>query len=440
MSQGSGERTVQAPRVRPRGTRTIKVVVLEGADAGSVAHSTAGVPLAIGSADDNELTLQDQKVSRYHIEVTSSPYGIVLKDLGSLNGTWVDRVRVEKATIPSGTQIKVGQSLLSIEEESTGSEQKAEEKAQSLPGVVFKSAIMEKVARNVRQLAPSMASVLLTGETGTGKEVIARALHELSGRPGPFVVVDCGSMAPNLIASELFGHERGAFTGAERKHVGAFERAAGGTIFLDEIGELPIEVQPALLGVLERKTFRRVGGDKEVDSDVRVVSATHRDLRNAANSGAFRADLYFRLAVAKVPIPPLRERTDDIEPLAYHFAELITGTPGELPFDLATLDSLLSYHFRGNVRELRNVVESAVAMGQIVLEERDPEKQVVESESYFVPDRSYRDSRAHAIARFERGYLKPLIESCEGNASEAARRAKMDRAYLVSLLKKHNLR
>ena len=226
---------------------------------------------------------------------------------------------------------------------------------------------MQEIGRTVERLAQSNVSVLIQGETGTGKELVARAIHDLSARAKrPFIVVDPGALPATLIASQLFGHERGAFTGAEKRQEGAFELAHGGSIFLDEIGELPLAVQPALLGVLERRSFRRLGGKEDIQVDVRVISATHRDLRAEANQGTFRADLYFRLAVARIEIPPLRERPEDIDPLVAHFAAEITGAPGFL-FSEATMSALRGHRWSGNVRELRNVVESALAMGSINL-------------------------------------------------------------------------
>jgi len=311
-----------------------------------------------------------------------------------------------------------------------------------LPGVIAQSPAMRKVVRTIARLAGSNVTVLLHGETGTGKEVLARALHDLSERRDrPFEVVDCGSMAPTLIASELFGHERGAFTGAHGEHAGAFERAHGGTVLLDEIGELPIDLQPMLLGVLERRCFKRVGGVRERRVDVRVIAATHRDLRNATNLGTFRADLYFRLAVARVEIPPLRDRTEDIAALVRRFAEQLTGDPDAQPFDRQTLSALEAHPWSGNVRELRNVVESAVALGSVELEpDVGSQAHTTAALADDLLGLPYREVRAHAVAAFERSYLRQLMDACGGNASEAARRAKMDRPYLLGLLRKHSLR
>jgi DNA-binding NtrC family response regulator len=312
-----------------------------------------------------------------------------------------------------------------------------------VPGLVAESPAMRDVLATLTRIARSNASVLLQGETGSGKEVLARAVHELSGRRDhPFEVVDCGSMSPSLIASELFGHERGAFTGAHNERPGVFERADRGTVFLDEIGELPLDLQPVLLGVLERKRFRRLGGNKERSSDVRVVSATHRDLRNQASAGSFRADLYFRLAVTRVSVPPLRERRDDIEPLIRHFAEQLTGDPDAQPFDAGTLAMLIQHRWGGNVRELRNLVESALATGTVDIDDWETASTATCAKPLDAlgPELPFREARAQANTIFERQYITSLIRICGGNASEAARRAQMDRPYLLSLLRKHGLR
>ena len=292
---------------------------------------------------------------------------------------------------------------------------------------------------DARRLAGSSASVLVRGETGTGKEVVARVIHDLSPRrEGPFIVVDCGSLPAALVASELFGHERGAFTGADRARQGAFQLADGGTLFLDEIGELPMEVQPVLLGALERRSFRRVGGERSIDVDVRVVAATHRDLRAQVNAERFRGDLYYRLAVARLVLPPLRERPEDIGPLVRQFATEIGGGV-ESPFGEAAIASLERHRWSGNVRELRNVVEAALAMGRIRLEDTLVEAGESEAPSD-QPLSKYADARASALDGFEVRYLSELMRRTEGNASAAARLAHMARPYLVRLLKRHGLR
>jgi DNA-binding NtrC family response regulator len=421
-------------RVQPT-LRRLRVRVVEGPDRDRVMEHY-GERLGIGTSPANELTLTDPTVSHYHLELRCED-GVMVKDLGSRNGTFVGDVRINEGVVPIGTRVRIGRTVLSLLD-ATVETPEAPLPPPNVPGLVTASPTMQEIGRTVERLAQSNVSVLIQGETGTGKELVARAIHDLSARAKrPFIVVDPGALPATLIASQLFGHERGAFTGAEKRQEGAFELAHGGSIFLDEIGELPLAVQPALLGVLERRSFRRLGGKEDIQVDVRVISATHRDLRAEANQGTFRADLYFRLAVARIHIPPLRERQEDIEALVEHFAREITGAPGS-PFSDATMEALRNHRWSGNVRELRNVVESALAMGNLTLEGISPAQiqDALRTED-IVP---YRRARAEAIATFERRYLSHLIEATGGNASGAARAAGMDRPYLLSLLRKHGLR
>ncbi|HEY0254688.1 MAG TPA: sigma 54-interacting transcriptional regulator [Kofleriaceae bacterium] len=393
--------------------------------------------LAIGTAEDNALVLRDPTVSRYHLELSRTADGVAVVDLGSRNGTWVGGVRIERAIVAAGTQLRIGETTLTVEDAGQSVAPPATDVPRSAELVGESDAIRE-VARLVHKLARVDSSVLIQGETGVGKEVVARAIHEASPRrEHELVIVDCGSMPASLIASLLFGHERGAFTGADQRRAGAFERANGGTVLLDEIGELPLDVQPALLGVLERRAFTRVGGGQSVDVDVRVLAATHRDLRAEVNAGRFRADLYYRLAVAKILIPPLRDRPDDIEMLVAHFVQRLTGV-AELGPLAPAIDQLRAHPWSGNVRELRNVVEAAVVMGELDLDGERTHAPTAHAASGTVA--AYREARAAALNRFEAEYLKLLIDRSGGNASEAARLARMDRPYLLTLLRKHGLR
>ena len=362
-------------------------------------------------------------------------------DLGSRNGTWAGGIRVTRATDPAGTQLKVGDTTLTVEDAGSSVAPPPSADVPRSTELVGESDAIREVARLVHRVARVDSSVLVQGETGTGKEVVARAIHEASPRrEHELVVVDCGSLPASLIASILFGHEKGAFTGADQRRVGAFERANGGTVLLDEIGELPLDVQPALLGVLERREFTRVGGSQSVSVDVRVLAATHRDLRAEVNAGRFRADLYYRLAVAKILIPPLRERTEDIEALVAHFVQRLTGV-AELGPLAPAIDQLRAHPWTGNVRELRNVVEAALVMGELDLgtgQKASSPSALLDTAPAQVA--TYRDARAAALNRFEVEYLKTLIAKADGNASEAARMARMDRPYLLTLLRKHNLR
>ena len=434
---------VDTPRTKlqPRAIRVarkLRVRVESGPDAGATCAPDDGDRLAIGTAADNALVLGDPAVSRYHLELLREPGGLHVIDLGSRNGTWVGDVRVERAVVPIGTTLRIGDTTLVVDDAGARALPPIADAPRS-PDLVGDSDAIREVARLVHKVARVDSSVLIHGETGTGKEVVARAIHDAGPRRGgELVVVDCGALPASLIASLLFGHEKGAFTGADQQRPGAFERARGGTVLLDEIGELPLDVQPALLGVLERRTFTRVGGAKSIDADVRVLAATHRDLRAEVNGGRFRADLYYRLAVAKIYVPPLRERAEDIEPLVRHFAQRLTGV-AELGSLAGALDQLRAHPWSGNVRELRNVVEAAIVMGELDLGPRAPD--AGRAAAATPPDvGSYRDARAAALHRFESEFLRALIDRAGGNASEAARLARMDRPYLLALLRKHGLR
>jgi DNA-binding NtrC family response regulator len=284
---------------------------------------------------------------------------------------------------------------------------------------------------------------LIVGESGTGKERVAEALHTLSGRAGqPLVTIDCGALSSALLASELFGHEKGAFTGADRVHTGAFERAGVGTVFLDEIGELPASDQVSLLGVLERRRFRRVGGSQELELGARVIAATNRDLRAEVNNGRFRHDLYHRLAVVVLRLPPLRERREDITPLVEHFARELGATgPVEQVFGAETIQRWLKHPWPGNVRELRNAVEASLVVGPNAhFEHFGSDAPPAAPNDPDAPLGNYKDARAVVVRDFERTYLTRLLAEANGNVSQAARIAKMDRSHLIDLLQRHGLK
>jgi DNA-binding NtrC family response regulator len=438
-------------RLKPRPVRVVRalrVVVEAGPDAGATSTPDSHAPgeagtLAIGTAEDNALILVDPAVSRYHLELRHAAGGVEVVDLGSRNGTWLGAIRLDRAVVPPGTRLRLGDTTIVVEDAGSSVAPPLADPPRS-PELVGDSEAIREVARLVHKLARVDSSVLIHGETGCGKEVVARAIHDASPRRAhELVVVDCGSMPATLISSLLFGHEKGAFTGADQRRAGAFERAAGGTVLLDEIGELPLEVQPALLGVLERRAFTRVGGAQSISADVRVLAATHRDLRAEVNAGRFRADLYYRLAVARVIIPPLRERPEDIAPLVEHFVQRLTGVAGLGPL-AGALDQLRAQPWSGNVRELRNVVEAAIVMGELELADAGAAARRTEAVAAprvgDGPLASYRDARAAAVTRFEAEYLRELIARAGDNASEAARLARMDRPYLLTLLRKHGLR
>jgi DNA-binding NtrC family response regulator len=423
--------------------QTLRVQVLDGPHAGTEVEAEDEL-LQIGAAEGNDLVLDDPTVSRFHVALSRHDDGIVVEDPGSTNGTFVGDLRVERALVPVGTVLRVGRTAIRVVGGRTVELGLDGAELGSLRG---RAPAVQKLFARVRKAAQSQVSVLLVGESGTGKELIARALHDEGSRAdGPFVVVDCASLTPTLVASELFGHERGAFTGADHQHIGAFERAHGGTVFLDEIGELPEQLQPTLLGVLERRKFRRLGGRKEIAIDVRVVCATHRDLRAEVNAGSFRLDLFYRLAVVRLSVPPLRERREDIPLLAAHFAREM-GEAQDLsrlipPDELARIQR---HHWPGNVRELRNYVEARLAMGEPVpLEElegiaaEEAGGRAIALEPLLTA--SYKEARATLLRQFESHYLPHILDRAGGNVSQAARDCRMDRSHLWELLRRHQLR
>jgi len=409
--------------------------------AGHARHSAAA------DGVQNDLSLEDKKVSRHHFEICFTENGYLLVDLGSTNGTFLDGKRVERAYLAAGSQIVVGDDTLlftPIDEEIEVSP----DRDAFFAGMVGRSLKMRQIFALVKKVAPMDVGVLITGETGTGKELVARALHDHGPRrKAPFVVLDCGAIPENLIESEIFGHERGAFTGADRAREGAFERAQGGTIFLDEIGELRMDLQPRLLRVLEAREVRRVGGSSVIDLDVRVVAATNRDLAKEVADGNFREDLFFRLTVINLALPPLRMRREDIPALIQH----ALGQPevierhGVKRLTPAALLVLTGYGWPGNVRELINVVSHLLTFSEgpeIDLPHLParlsgaPQKGAPLS---FNEHLGFHEAKEQVLDVFEREYLAALLKRCEGNISRAARESGLHRKSIERLLKKHEL-
>ena len=339
--------------------RGYTVVVQEG-PAGPAAGRAVPLtgPLVVGSDPDCDLVLGDGTISRRHLELVPRPDGVALRDLESTNGVYVGGVRVTEALVEREAVLTVGRTKLRI---AFAEHAVPLGDATAFGELVGRSEAMRHLFRVLTQVAPASSNVVLQGETGTGKEVIARSIHAASRRRlGPFVVFDCAAVAPTLIESELFGHARGAFTGAMTARPGAFELANGGTIFLDEIGELPLDMQPRLLRVLEAGTIKRVGESGYRRIDARVVAATHRDLAAEVSAGRFRSDLFYRLSVMIVRIPPLRERLSDLPLLVEHFARKLGRAPDEIPPHVVA--SFAARAWPGNVRELRNEVERALVL------------------------------------------------------------------------------
>jgi transcriptional regulator with GAF, ATPase, and Fis domain len=337
--------------------RGYSVVVVDGPDAGRALPFTS--PIIVGSDEDCAVRLLDSTVSRRHLELVPRPDGLALRDLESTNGVFVGGARVSEAIVEHETVITVGRTRLRVG--FVDQEVPLPEGERMFGGLVGGGPAMQALFRLLEQVAPASSNVVLHGETGTGKDVIARSIHAASSRRhGRFVVFDCAAVAASLIESELFGHARGAFTGALAPRPGAFEEANGGTLFLDEIGELSLELQPRLLRALETSSVKRVGETSYRRVDVRVVAASHRDLAAEVTSGRFRADLYYRLSVMLVRVPPLRQRREDIPLLVERFVAALGRKPEEFP--ASAIARFAAYDWPGNVRELRNEVERALVL------------------------------------------------------------------------------
>jgi transcriptional regulator with GAF, ATPase, and Fis domain len=433
--------------------RRCKLVVTKGVQRG-LEFVIPGDVFRVGKAPDNDLVIADDTVSRTHFEIVRDGKGYLVRDRDSTNGTFLDGAEIREAYLRAGSVVGAG----AVELKFTPFEERIEilpSEREQLGELVGTSIALREIFGLIERIAPTDATVLIEGETGTGKDLIARALHGASRRAGaPFIVVDCGAVAGTLIESELFGHEKGAFTGAVNTRHGAFELASGGTVFLDEIGELSLDLQPKLLRVLEQRELRRVGGSKTLKVDLRVIAATRKDLRSEVEKGKFREDLYFRLNVVPITAPALRDRREDIPRLIDHFLRAMTPA-AETPPALSegTRAALYAHDWPGNVRELRNVIERALALrsdpsalvaplGADAFQRAShgaPALQAVPADVDFTPGMSFRDTKDRWNDVFERRYLTWLLRRADGNISKAARDADMDRKYLHKLLRRHGI-
>ncbi|HLL25022.1 MAG TPA: sigma 54-interacting transcriptional regulator [Kofleriaceae bacterium] len=429
--------------------RTFRLRVVSGPDQGK-AHVLDEGTTMVGTHVDNDVVLTDNTVSRHHLEIRVRRDGIEIRDLETTNGTKHGGARIGQVVITGAARLRLGKHTeVDVEPVDVNVDLETWQ-GDRFGGVLGTSPAMQRLFALLSKVASTSATILLQGETGTGKEAIAEAIHQKSRRAkGPFIVVDCGSIPHELIASELFGHAKGSFTGAGADKQGLIEAANQGTLFLDEIGELALDLQPQLLRVLDRRQVRRVGETHAVDVDIRVIAATHRDLRAMVRAGQFREDLYYRLAVVATYVPPLRDRKGDIPSLASWFAEKMGR--GGWSQSSALLDQLLQHDWPGNVRELRNVVERALSLGHAALADLGDRGSrpaitsgAVETEQKRpsnpdVLDLPFKEAKAALVEGFERDYLTALLARHKGNISRAAAEAGIDRNYIHRLVKKYNL-
>ncbi len=392
----------------------------------------------IGASGDCDLVVEDAAVSRAHLKVKLAAEGVVVEDLGSRNGTYFLGQKVGKLTLSLGSRVRLGETEIEFvpdREDFEGTQGAAVDHYGELHG---KSSGMLRLFTLMKRLEGSLVSVLIHGESGTGKELIARAIHQHSPvSNGPFVALNCGALDRALVRSELFGHKKGAFTGALGENSGAFAEADGGTLFLDEIGELPLDIQPVLLRVLESGTYSRVGETRPRPVKVRVIAATHRSLDEDVEDGLFRSDLYYRLMVVSLYAPPLRERPEDIPLLVQRMSAALGLTdPGQ-----NIINELSRRAFPGNVRELKHALMAYQAVGELPEGIRGKSGDQLDSalHAFLDLERPYSEQKEALIDRMTRLYLKALMEKTGGNRSEAARIAELQRGYVRRLLEKYGL-
>jgi transcriptional regulator with GAF, ATPase, and Fis domain len=464
-----------------RRLRKGKLVVVAGPDQGKELE-IAKPRVTGGRSIISDLVLADKAVSGTHFEVIARDDGYRLRDLNSRNGVFCGDLRIREVFLRPQTVFRIGLTQIQFQPSQDVVEIELS-KRDRFDAILGGSAAMREIFAQLEKVSPSELTVLITGETGTGKEMVARAIHNKSARARkPFVVLDCGSIPRELIESTLFGHEKGSFTGAVGQHLGCFEQASGGTIFLDEIGELDVSLQPKLLRVLEQREIKRVGGDRTHKVDVRVLAATNRDLRAEVNAGNFREDLYFRLSVVHVELPPMRERREDVTGLAGHFLREVASRRGmTMSFAADALAAMASYHWPGNVREMRNVVERAAALSDgpvitradlrfgrepgpsplaqhdlVVAGARAAQRAVVQlaggsaeavargpasfDPALLAAGLGFKQAKQAVVDAFEAAYLEALMGRNDGNITRSAQEAGLTRYHLRELLKRHGVR
>jgi transcriptional regulator with GAF, ATPase, and Fis domain len=456
-SKPAGTQLMVAHGVEVRRIQKLRVTVVDTPDAAKQGQqfTFARDEIRIGQDPELDISVDDRSVSREHLSILGGDNGWTLTDNDSTNGTFIGDMRVHRVAVHQPTLVRIGKTVLRLEPTAEHVEQQLSTQ-ERFGRMIGKSPPMREMFAVLEKVAASDLTVLIEGETGTGKELAAEGLHTVSGKSGPFITLNCGAIPRDLIESELMGHVKGAFTGAVSDRPGAFVSAHGGTLFLDEVGELPLDMQAKLLRVLERREVKAVGSDKTVTVDVRVVAATHHNLAHDSEQGVFRQDLYFRLAVVVVRIPPLRTRLDDMPQLVDHIQgelnrrRLASGQPAHPDLDETALTMLRRYDFPGNVRELRNIVERWSVLGAhaapgnpavrsgVTNQGKSGEPSAdVEDALLAVP---YHEAKDAWVERFERAYVSAALDKASGNVSQAARDAQVDRRHLQRLMARYEIK
>jgi DNA-binding NtrC family response regulator len=435
--------TFQRLEFRPAKQRTgaFELEVVEGVDRGKTFVVDGSKRLLLGTSPACDVRLADPQISRRHLALEPAAARLRLVDLNSTNGTVIEGLSIVEAHLNGGEVIRIGATALRLNPSAAAAPALSE--AEGFGNLLGKSPEMRRLYPMCTRLAASSVPVIIEGETGTGKEVLAESLHELGPRAeGPFVVFDCTAVSPSLVESELFGHERGAFTGALSTRKGVFEQASGGTLLIDEIGDLDLSLQPKLLRALEKSEVRRVGGSAFIKVNVRVLAATRRDLDQEVHAGRFRDDLFHRLAVARIELPALRRRKGDIALLADRFR---ADMGAEHAFPPHLIRRWEDYHWPGNVRELRNVVARTLALGECALGRAEAEVEKSEAgddnalsagalvERILSMKLPLTEARQRLVEAFEQLYIDRVLEDHHGNVTRAAVAARVGRRYFQRL-------
>jgi DNA-binding NtrC family response regulator len=425
--------SVQAPDAQAARWQPAQVRVKQGLN--ESVHRLTGEGFTAGKDATCDLVLRDPFASSRHLKVTRRDGVFHVVDLRSTNGTWLGPVRVFEAEVPLPTVLRVGETELVLEAAAPASRREVAD----FHGIIGSDASVRQLTELIERVAPSSAPVTVLGESGTGKELVARALHACSPRAGrPLIPVNCAAISKELIESELFGHEKGAFTGAAGARKGAFEEADGGTLFLDEIGELPLDLQAKLLRALEGGEIKRVGASRPLQVDVRVVAATNRDLLAAAREGRFREDLYYRLCVIPLHLPPLRSRKGDLGALAEHFVRTYAPRGQAVSLTPAALERLRQHPWPGNIRELRNVVHRALLLRKgPVIDAGDLsfDVEVNRETGISVPELPPGMTLEQMLEKLERQIVEAALKRCNGNRERVARELGVARSTLFKRLK-----
>lgn len=407
--------------------------VLDGPRAGTTVE-LGPTPITVGAAENATLRIEDPKVSRTHCDISLARVGFRVRDSGSRNGTFFEGSKIQDAIVPLGAIVRVGSTHLVL----TSGEQG--ESTTTLPGLWGHSREVRRITAAIERAAKTDATVLLSGETGTGKELAARALHALSrGATRPFVVFDCGAVNPSLIHSALFGHDEGAFTGAIGARAGAIETARDGTLFIDEVDALPLDLQPTLLRFLDRGEVQPLGRGHPIKVSTHVIAGTREDLAQLVVAKKFREDLFYRLNVISISLPPLRERLEDLPVLVAGIMKRL-GVASVGPIDGANLERLRKHTWPGNVRELENALARALTLGGGPRPFRDLTFELsARAKSKEPAGDSFQERKAHVVEQFEREFLSELLAKSEGQIKVASRISGIERTQLKRLLRKRGL-